>query len=175
MLCDVCAKNQATVHLTEIVDDQMTELHLCEECAHKKSAQMESQFGLGDLLVGLSEFEKPASKKETAVMKCPACGLTYNDFRKIGRLGCAECYTAFRKYLGPLLKRIHGSSQHAGKTPFPTVRVVRKKADAQDLRKQLQKAVESEAFEEAARLRDQIKETERKQSIDSKEEKNGTK
>jgi protein arginine kinase activator len=175
MLCNVCAKNQATVHLTEIVDDQMTELHLCEECAHKKSAQMESQFGLGDLLAGLSEFEKPAGKKENALMKCPACGLTYNDFRKIGRLGCAECYTAFKKYLGPLLKRIHGSSQHTGKGPFQPVKAARKKTDLQDLRKQLQKAVESEAFEEAARLRDQIKEAERKQSGDPKEEKNGTK
>jgi len=64
MLCDICAKNQATVHLTEIVDDQMTELHLCEECARQKSAAMESQFGLSDLLAGLAEFEKPVEEKE---------------------------------------------------------------------------------------------------------------
>ena len=55
MLCDICVKNPATVHLTEIIDDQMNELHLCEECAHQKSLQMEQQFGLGDLLGGLAE------------------------------------------------------------------------------------------------------------------------
>jgi protein arginine kinase activator len=168
MLCNICAKNQATVHLTEIIDDQMTELHLCEECAHQKSAQMEQQFGLSDLLAGLAEFEKPDLKKETESVKCANCGLTYSEFKKIGRLGCGECYTTFRKYLGPLLKRIHGSSIHAGKSPFKVTKEVagaaKKKTDLAGLRYQLQKAVQMEAFEEAARLRDQIKELEKKQS-----------
>jgi len=64
MLCDVCNKNQATVHLTEIIDDQMNELHLCEDCARQKSAQMESQFGLSDLLAGMVEFGKPTKEKD---------------------------------------------------------------------------------------------------------------
>ncbi|MBI4972931.1 MAG: hypothetical protein HZC16_03835, partial [Candidatus Omnitrophica bacterium] len=111
MLCDICGKNPATVHLTEIIDDQMTELHLCEGCAHQKSAQMEQQFGLGDLLAGMAEFgDKPTLEKESVAVKCPKCGLTYMDFKKIGRLGCGQCYTTFKKYLGPLLKRIHGST-----------------------------------------------------------------
>ena len=162
MLCDICGKNQATVHLTEIVDEQMNELHLCEECARQKSAQMEQQFGLSDLLAGLAEFEKPALEKEVSSLKCPNCNLTYADFKKIGRLGCGECYKAFKKYLGPLLKRIHGSSQHVGKVPAK-VKVVRKKIDLTDLRNALQKAIENEEFEEAAKLRDQIKELEKKQ------------
>jgi protein arginine kinase activator len=163
MLCDICGKNQATVHLTEIVDEQMNELHLCEECAREKSAQMEQQFGLGDLLVGLTEFGKPGKKEtEGADVECPNCGLTYSDFRKIGRLGCSECYTAFKKYLAPLLRRIHGSCQHVGKSPVKVGKVSRKKIDLQELHKQLQKAIESEAFEEAAQLRDRIKELEKK-------------
>lgn len=174
MLCDNCNKNPATVHLTEIVDSQMNELHLCEECARQKSAQMESQFGLSELLAGLAEFGKPASGKEKEQqvnLKCPVCGLTYADFKKIGRLGCGNCYEAFKRYLAPLLKRIHGSSQHVGKSPLKsgaTLTVTTKtKAktsapDLQELKFRLQKAIEQEAFEEAARLRDQIKELENK-------------
>lgn len=169
MLCDICGKNTATVHLTEIIDEKMNELHLCEECARDKSAAMESQFGLSDLLAGMVDFQKPFSKDEEPVtVKCPACGLSYADFKKVGRLGCAECYNVFRKYLAPLLKRIHGSNQHIGKSPQkikPTGKVYKKKADAQELKNQLQAAVQREDFEEAARLRDAIK------IIESKKEK----
>jgi protein arginine kinase activator len=175
MVCDICGKNPATVHLTEIIDNQMNELHLCEECAHKKSAQMEQQFGLSDLLAGLADFEKPGKdEKEPVSIKCPNCGLTYKDFKKIGRLGCGECYAAFRNFLGPLLKRIHGSNTHCGKCPVkPSAaggsRGSRRKPDAQELRCRLQKAIEMEAYEEAARLRDQIKELEKKQSNDKEQ------
>lgn len=172
MLCDICGKNPATVHLTEIIDDQMTELHLCEECARQKSTQMEQQFGLSDLLAGLAEFEKPLAKeKEQVAVKCPSCGLSYADFKKIGRLGCGDCYNAFKKYLGPLLKRIHGSSIHVGKSPLKVTKILRKKIDAQDLRTKLQKAIEAEEFEEAARVRDQIKELEKKQAQNDEERK----
>jgi len=161
MLCDVCNKNPATVHLTEIIDEQMNELHLCEECARHKSAAMEQQFGLSDLLAGMADFEKTSNKEEEVVtIKCPSCGLTYADFKKIGRLGCGECYNVFRKYLAPLLKRIHGSNQHIGKNPTKTKVVVKpskKKIGLTELKNQLQKAIKEEAFEEAARLRDQIK------------------
>jgi protein arginine kinase activator len=172
MLCDVCGKNQATVHLTEIIDEQMNELHLCEDCARQKSAAMEQQFGLSDLLAGMADFEKPNKDEEPVrvTAKCPSCGLTYADFKKIGRLGCGECYNTFRQYLAPLLKRIHGSSQHVGKGPLKgktkpigQILVSKKKTDLQELKVRLQKAIENEAFEEAARLRDQIKEIGRKQ------------
>ena len=164
MLCDICAKNPATVHLTEIVDDQMSELHLCEECARKKSSQMESQFGLSDLLAGLADFEKPSEEKEMVALKCPNCGLTYKDFKKVGRFGCGECYVTFRKFLAPLLKRIHGSGTHCGKCPVKvtTAKSSKKKPDVQELRCRLQKAIEMEAYEEAAKIRDQIKELQEK-------------
>ena len=163
MVCDICGKNPATVHLTEIIDEQMSELHLCEECARQKSTEMEQQFGLSDLLAGLAEFDKPMLEKEAVAIKCPNCKLTYADFKKIGRLGCGECYTAFKKYLGPLLKRIHGSVLHFGKTPVKVTKVLKGRIDLQDLRFKLQKEIEMEAFEEAAKIRDQIKELEKKQ------------
>ena len=164
MLCDICGKNPATVHLTEIIDNQMNELHLCEECARQKSAQMEQQFGLSDLLAGIADVTKsPTKETEALTVKCPNCKMTYAEFKKLGRLGCSECYNAFRKYLAPLLKRIHGSNQHSGKSPLRVTKPVKHGIDLQDLRRKLQKAIESEEFEEAAKIRDQIKELEKKQ------------
>jgi protein arginine kinase activator len=160
MLCDICKKNPATVHLTEIIDGQMNELHLCEECARHKSADMEQQFGLSDLLAGMADFGKPEKEEDNVKAKCPNCGLAYADFKKIGRLGCGECYNAFRKYLAPLLKRIHGSNQHVGKSPASPgapEATGRKKSGLLNLKAQMQRAVQREDFEEAARLRDQIR------------------
>jgi len=176
MLCDVCGKNQATVHLTEIVDDQMTELHLCEVCAKQKSMQMEQQFGLSDLLAGLADFGKHAGEIEPLKLKCPNCNLTYDDFKKIGRLGCSSCYSTFIKYLLPLLKRIHGTTTHTGKVPKGAAvgvaasgssygkarEAVSPRNDMLELKAKLQEAVRLENFEEAAKLRDKIKELEKK-------------
>ena len=122
MTFDICGKKKATVHLTEIVDEQMSEMHLCEECARQKSSQMEQQFGLADLLAGLSDPSKAAaaaSSKEIEknVLKCSHCGLLYEDFRKFGRLGCGECYTSFKEHFSGLLRKIHGSNKYLGKTP----------------------------------------------------------
>jgi len=163
MVCNICGKNQATVHLTEIIDDQITELHLCEECAQKKGAQMESHFGLSDLLAGLADLGTQFNKTKTDIkLKCPKCGLTYEDFKKVGRLGCGECYTAFKEALVPLLKRIHGSTQHCGKSPKKIARIVKAKNELEVLKEKLQKSIQKEDFEEAAKLRDKIRELEKK-------------
>ena len=164
MVCNVCGKSQATVHLTEIIDDQITELHLCEECAQKKGAQMESHFGLSDLLAGLADMGSQFNSKTKAEikLKCQKCGLTYEDFKKVGRLGCGECYTAFKEALVPLLKRIHGSTQHFGKSPRKALKTVKAKNELQELKEKLQKAIQKEEFEEAAKLRDKVRELEKK-------------
>ena len=165
MLCDICNKVPATVHLTEIIDDQITELHLCEKCAREKSVNMEQQFGLADLLAGLAEFGSVKEQAEGLIkIKCANCGLSFSDFKKIGRLGCSECYVTFRRYLGPLLKRIHGSGQHAGKTPVKVARTARKRSNLEELRDKLQTAIEEEEFEKAAKIRDQIKQLEKKEA-----------
>lgn len=163
MLCDICGKNQATVHLTEIVDNQMSELHLCEDCAKEKSLQMEQQFGLADLLAGLADYGKQADIQEKIKLACSSCGITYENFRKFGRLGCSNCYVSFKKYLASLLKKIHGSSQHVGKTPVKATKAVKAKSELQELKIKLQKAIESEEFELAAGLRDKIRELEQKE------------
>ena len=159
MLCELCKQGQATVHLTEIVNDQMSELHLCEACANQKGAQVESHFGLADLLSGLADYGKTQEPEDvTATKACPTCGMTYEDFRKVGRLGCAECYTTFRRSLGNLLKRIHGSPVHVGKSPVRLIKSSKiAKSELLELKRKLDRAITNEAFEEAAKLRDQIR------------------
>ncbi len=161
MVCEVCKENQATVHLTEIANEQMSELHLCEACANQKGAQVESHFGLANLLSGLAEATKlpETEEAEAAVKTCPSCGMSYDDFRKVGRLGCADCYPTFKRNLGSLLKRIHGSPMHVGKSPSRLLRPAAKgaKAELQELKRNLERAIEQEEFEAAAALRDQIR------------------
>ena len=163
MVCELCKQTQATVHLTEIVNDQMSELHLCEACANQKGAQVESHFGLADLLSGLADFSKgqgetPEEAAATTPKACPSCGMTYEDFRKVGRLGCAECYVTFKRSLGNLLKRIHGSPVHVGKAPLRLIKPAKiAKSELMEMKKRLEKAIAGEAFEEAAKLRDQIR------------------
>lgn len=162
MQCDICHKNEASVHLTEIIDNQITELHLCEECARQKGAQMEQHFGLADLLAGLADLGQQFDVSAKKEIKCANCGLTYQDFRRLGRLGCSECYQEFKDSLRVLLKRIHGSTQHLGRMPVKKPLPVQKKSEADKLRGKLQRAIEMEEFEEAARLRDKIRTLEAK-------------
>jgi len=162
MVCDICGKKQATVHLTEIVDEVMAELHLCEDCAREKSIKMEQQFSLADLIAGLSDFGKQPDEAEKIKVACTSCGLTYEEFRRSGRLGCSDCYISFKKYLASLLKKIHGSSQHLGKAPTRLPKVVKAKSELQEMKSRLQYLIETEAFEDAAKVRDKIKELESK-------------
>ncbi len=168
MLCDICGKKEATVHLTEIINDKVTKLHLCEDCARDKGAEMEEHFGLSDLLAGLSDMGAPLEPEAVETIKCSNCGFTYQDFRKIGRLGCGECYESFKKQLAPLLKRIHGSDRHVGKIPLRIGKTAKDTKTLQELKMNMEKAIQMEEFEEAAKLRDKIREFEKKDKNNSK-------
>jgi len=166
MRCDVCHKNEATVHLTEIINNKVTKLHLCEQCAREKSMEMEEHFGLADLLSGLADLVPVVGEKQNAAfdakLKCPLCGFTFQDFRKMGRLGCPKCYDTFKAQLSPLLKKIHGSDTHIGKTPVKAETAGNKQALLDDLKARLEALVKAEEFEQAAHLRDQIRALEKK-------------
>lgn len=161
MLCNVCHKNEATIHVTEIINDEVQEVHICEACAKKKGIMMNHNYGLADFMAGLTDFglsnidNKPQIK---STFKCPECGMSFDDFKKIGRLGCGGCYEAFKKGLAPLLKKVHGSSQHIGKVPIRAGEKIKAESELQRLEQSLIKAIEQEAFEEAAGIRDEIKE-----------------
>jgi len=157
MTCELCGKEVATVYYTEIVGGKMVELHLCESCAKTKGLSkelMKSSFSLADLLAGMAE--ELGEKEETAGLTCSACGLSYPEFRKAGKLGCAACYQTFRQNLLPLLRRIHGSTHHTGKVVAGVEGNLKTKREVANLKKKLRSAIEMEAFEEAAKLRDQI-------------------
>jgi protein arginine kinase activator len=162
MQCDICGKNEATVHLTEIVNDVVTKLHLCENCAREKGSEMEEHFGLSDLLSGLADLGSSIESKTASAVKCPNCKVTYQDFKKVGRLGCSECYETFKKELAPLLRRIHGADRHVGKVPLRIGKTVKDTKLLQELKGKMEKAIQTEEFEEAARLRDRINELEKK-------------
>lgn len=170
MTCNVCGINEATIHLTEIINDQMVEVHLCEACAQEKGTDFKTHFNFGDLLAGLSNVESaPYSGKKQEIPECPSCHLTYDEFGKTGRLGCPACYQAFSDLLLPLIKRVQRSINHIGKKPAHLANENRPAYDLRLLQERLRKSVEAEAFEDAARLRDEIKKLEN--SVKKKEKK----
>ena len=162
MLCEICKKKEATVHLTEIINDEVAKLNLCEGCAKDKGTEMEEHFGLNDLLAGLADLGSIAEPELLPTVKCPSCGFTYQNFKKVGRFGCGDCYEAFKKQLGPLIKKIHGADRHTGKIPLMVGKTVKDTRNLQDLKARMEKAIQVEDFEEAARLRDKVKELEKK-------------
>lgn len=160
MLCCVCKEKEATVHLTQIVGNKMHKVDLCEECAREKGLEDPSGFAFSDLLLGLGASQEIEQAAATAgEPACPQCGYTHADFKKAGRLGCPECYQTFADVLRELLKNMHKGVQHVGKTPRRQQPVMDLGERLRRLRQQLEKAIAEENFEEAARVRDEIKRT----------------
>lgn len=151
---------KAVVHLTQIVNNQMSTFHLCEKCAAEKgldTAPATGNFPLSGFLaqMGSGEGTKPSAAR---LPPCSFCGLTFEGFKETGRLGCPHCYTTFEGQLRGLLRRIHGGTRHVGKVylpPNPTASDLEKRLEG--LRRRLDRAVESEDFERAAVIRDQIR------------------
>ena len=159
MLCSICKEKEAKVHLTNISGDKMQKVDLCEECAKRKGMNDPTAFSLADQLFGLGAALESEQAGAGIGLKCPACGFTQADFKKAGRLGCPECYKTFAEPLEGLLKTMHKGTRHVGKVPES----LRQNRDLSDrlklLQKKLGKAIEQEDFEEAAILRDEIKQT----------------
>ncbi len=164
MLCCICKEREATVHLTQIAGDKMQKVDLCEECAKTKGVNDPTGFSLADLLLGLGASQEMEQSSGGVELKCPRCGFTQADFKKAGRLGCADCYKTFAEGLEGLLKSMHKGTRHAGKVP-ESLRQTRDISDRlKNLQKRLSKAIENEDFEQAAQLRDEIKQTSAKLS-----------
>jgi protein arginine kinase activator len=158
MLCSICKEKPATVHLTDIKGDKMQKVDLCEECAKNKGVN-DSTFALADMLLGLGASQEIEQASGGVEIKCPQCGFTQADFKKSGRLGCAECYKTFADGLEGLLKSMHKGTRHMGKVP-ESQRQTRDLSDhLKALQQKLAKAIEDENFEQAAALRDEIKQT----------------
>jgi protein arginine kinase activator len=158
MKCQFC-QEPATVHLTQIVGGKMQKIDLCEKCAKEKGVADPAGFSLADMLLGLGAAEQMKSSTPTELV-CPQCGFTQPDFKKTGRLGCAVCYETFGEGLASILKDMHKGTSHKGKVPPRLAQKQIVAIQVSDLRKELQKAISDEKYEEAASLRDQISQLE---------------
>lgn len=168
MICNVCGVNEASIHLTEIHNQQMMEVHLCEVCAQEKGTDFKTHFNFHEIFGGTLD---PAAwlsvEKPKQTQACPQCSITLEELSKTGRLGCAYCYDFFEKSITPLIRRVQRSVQHCGKHPKKATKpkmVTKSQQDLLSLQKRLRECVQDEAFEEAAKLRDEIRKVEQKQS-----------
>ncbi len=160
--CESCHEREAVVHLTQIVGDRVTTVHLCSRCAAEQGIQTETDISQTPLGAFLAAMGKGASivATPTSGEACPDCGATLQDFRASGRVGCSRCWTAFERPLRDLLRRVHGATRHYGKqylesgecTPETELMLERAR-----LKEQLRVAIQGEAFELAAELRDRLR------------------
>lgn len=170
MTCEHCGEQDAEVHLTQIVDEEMTTIHLCSSCAAEQgyteggapsSAGGQEKVPLADFLAEMGKGGGEGTMLPAPSEACPYCGTDISDFRKTGRLGCPQCYPHFETQLRALLRRIHGSTQHVGKLYVGSEQEGEDRATRLSaLKRKLERAVETEDFETAAELRDRIQEME---------------
>ncbi len=158
MQCDVCGEKEATVFLTEIVDGKMQKVNLCDACSKANKVDDPTGFALADLLHGLGAAEQ--IERSPATVKCPVCGFTQADFKKTGRLGCSACYDTFAEGLMGMLGNMHKGTEHLGKVPEGRAKTRQLGSRMKTLRTELERAVADEDYEDAAKLRDEIKRVE---------------
>ena len=173
VFCQKCQKEAASVHVTEIAKEgSKVELHLCEECAKDHGMpvlQSPSVFALFKELM-----DKTNTVTRSRDRQCPQCGMTFGEFKAKGRFGCAHDYEVFLSRVIPLLERVHGASEHVGEadaTPAPAAAPAappparsssqETSGELKRLRRDLQRVIKNEEYEEAARIRDRIQQIER--------------
>ncbi len=165
MKCQKCQSREATNHITEVINGQKMELHLCSECAAESEEFQDMKagfdFGIGDFLGGIfggkqKSLVGDAGTKQSMV--CPGCGMPFESFLRKGRLGCGECYSVFRSRLERPLRQIHGTCDHVGKIPSRMGGELQRTRKIAKLESELNSAIAKQEFERAAELRDQIKE-----------------
>ncbi len=155
MLCDECKKNPATVRLVAIIDGTKTERNLCAQCMAKQKLQMRAE-GVQSMLSAIWSGVHKSTAKHPG-LRCPRCGLEYDEFIKTSRFGCAECYQAFRIQIRPMLLRLHGRMQHVGRLPEHVEDTAKARTRMEQLRREMDLAVACEDFEQAAALRDEMR------------------
>lgn len=160
MNCDDCKEQPASVHLTRVTNGQKVELHLCAECAHRRGIQI---FPMSPFPVSafkpIVPTPHPTGHENRA---CSRCRYTWREFLASGFLGCTDCYQSFADLLSQLITKNYGPIRHQGKFPHRGAESTRIRREIARLRGQLEKVVTEEDFEKAARLRDRIRELEKK-------------
>ena len=157
MLCDRCGKKEATVRYEENINGDKKKINLCKECSENLGILnmnfMDNMF--------MSFFDEPASigigKLKGENMTCPKCGYTFSDYAKSGLLGCSECYETFKDKLEPVLQKLHGKSYHVNTKVKYNKCADKPNNKLEELQEELKKSIESEEYEKAAIIRDEIK------------------
>lgn len=169
MLCEKCKKNQATVYVTKVINDQKSEYVLCIDCARGESgfpAGLEGAVSVDSLLKGFFNSGKAVSpKQEVPDVVCPVCGMTMAKLADKGRFGCNECYKVFGDAVLKTIRHVHGRKRHIGKIPKRASGLLGVKRRLADLRTKLEAHVIKEEYEEAARLRDEMRLLEKELSV----------
>lgn len=153
MLCQKCEKNEAEVHFVQNINGEKTEALLCGNCAAESG--FGSPISFTNFLQGFINAP-PAVYKNSAVLKCDTCGLTLNEIKEAGKAGCADCYKVFRTQMETIIRNVQAGNVHTGKFPKRDKRISMNR-EINELKRKLAAAVETEEYEEAARLRDAIK------------------
>ena len=156
MKCENCNENEATVHYTEIDGSRKREIHLCEDCYRRKLAPVQKIVDFGEILKGLLQGTLREQTDEAKAV-CPTCGISLAEFRASGRLGCPNDYQVFDEFLQPLLEKIQHGTRHVGKVPSRVGAELQRENEMIRLRRELERAVQREEYEKAAKLRDRIK------------------
>jgi protein arginine kinase activator len=161
MDCDICGKH-AKVHLTQLVGGQIKKIALCDDCAKEKGVTDPTGFALAEMLLGKTPGKVVPAAPAVAGSgrRCPSCGFTLEDLRRIRRFGCAECYTTFRDDVNQMLRGMHKGFKHCGKVPAGLMELHERTQRLEELRGKLDQAITSENYEEAAGLRDEIRQIE---------------
>lgn len=171
-LCQICLKNPATAHLKELdMEGNLQELHICNSCCSQHQLDLtHDPKPIQDIIaiteLGSSEQHQDTKEHDDEVvaisedddLHCDQCGISFEQFNKNNRFGCAACYDAFAERLDNLLEELHGSQQHAGRSPNSESKHNQVLAKRISLEKRLKDVIAEERFEEAARIRDQLKE-----------------
>ena len=161
MKCEICGLKDAVIHIRQIQKDLVHELHICEDCAQEKGLLREedSELPIANFLSGLLEGKDAPGSSEVKE-SCPACGMKASEFRKQGKLGCPECFLAFDKDIRVIISQMAARPRHAGKLPRAIAGEQTDGAAQDGIREELRLAVEREDYEQAAHLRDKLKELE---------------
>lgn len=166
MECQECHQRPATLHFTQVINGNKTEVHVCEVCAKEKGYMTypEEGYSLHNLLSGLFNFDTAKLEsqqdhtfKQGKELTCPKCNMTFAEFKRVGKFGCATCYDTFSSRLDPILRRVHaGNTKHAGKIPKRKGGDLHTKKQLESYKAELQHLIETEEFEKAAQVRDKI-------------------
>ena len=161
MMCEICGIRKAAIKFTQIINTKKKEMHLCNTCAEERGyTDPLASFPklLGGLILGLIG-ELPKNQHEHIDLKCSHCQLSWDDFQEKSLLGCGKCYESFSEPLKGLLRKVHGSNKHIGNRPA-SKRIEGATTELEQLRRELSRAIKGEHYEQAAALRDKIRDIE---------------